>query len=52
MTIKKALESLIEAADDLIAAIEGTTTDQFEMQVMQLQDAVSYAEQILQGGAL
>ena len=51
MTIKKALESLIEAADDLIAAIEGTT-DQFEMQVMQLQDAVSYAEKILEGGVL
>jgi hypothetical protein len=51
MTIKKALETLIEAADDLIAAIEGTT-DQFEMQVMQLEDAVSNAEKILEGGVL
>jgi hypothetical protein len=51
MTIKKTLETLIEAADDLIAAIEGTT-DQFEMQVMQLEDAISKAEQVLEGGAL
>jgi hypothetical protein len=49
MTIKKTLETLIEAADDLIGAIEGST-DQFEMEVMQLQDAVTKAEQVLKGG--
>ena len=51
MTIKKALKTLIDRADDLIAAIEGTT-DQFELEVRQLQEAVSNAEQVLEGGAL
>jgi hypothetical protein len=41
---------LIKRADDLIAAIEGTT-DQFELEVMRLQQAVTKAEQILTGGA-
>jgi hypothetical protein len=41
---------LIKHADDLIAAIEGTT-DQFELEVMRLQQAVTKAEQVLKGGA-
>jgi hypothetical protein len=51
MTIKKALKTLIDRADNLTAAIEGTT-DQFELEIMQLQEAISNAEQVLNGGAL
>ena len=51
MTPIQALKKLIDRADDLIAAIEGTT-DQFELEVMQLEDAVTNAEQVLEGGAL
>jgi hypothetical protein len=50
MTIRKAIKTLIDRADDLIAAIEGTT-DQFEPEVAALQAAVTKAEQVLQGGA-
>jgi hypothetical protein len=41
---------LIKRADDLIAAIEGTT-DQFETEVSLLTTAVTAAEKILKGGA-
>jgi hypothetical protein len=50
MTIEKALQTLIDSAIDLIAAIEGAT-DQFEMEVMQLHDAIAKARKILKGGA-
>jgi hypothetical protein len=43
------IRSLIDRADDLIAAIEGTT-DQFEPEVARLQAAVTKAEQVRKGG--
>jgi hypothetical protein len=48
----KALKALIEKADDLIAAIDGTT-DQFEDEVSALTDAASAAEKAMHaaGGA-
>jgi hypothetical protein len=49
-TPTRALRKLIDRADDLIAAIEGTT-DQFETEVGRLQAAVTKAEQVLKGGA-
>jgi hypothetical protein len=51
MTIKKALKTLIDRADDLIAAIEGKT-DLFETEVSLLTSAVTAAEKVLNGGAL
>jgi hypothetical protein len=46
MTPIQALRKLIDRADDLIAAIEGTT-DQFETEVACLQQGVTEAEQVL-----
>ena len=48
----KALKALIEKADDLIAAIDGTT-GQFEAEVSALSEATSAAEKAMQetGGA-
>jgi hypothetical protein len=50
MTPAQALRKLIDRADDLIAAIEGTT-DQFQTEVDRLKGAVGKAEQALKGGA-
>jgi len=45
--VLKALKALIGKADDLIAAIEGTT-DQFEAEVSALSEATSAAEKAIQ----
>jgi hypothetical protein len=42
--------NLISDANDLIAAIEGTT-DQFKPEVRRLENAATKAEQVLKGGA-
>jgi hypothetical protein len=47
---ERTIKRLIAASDDIIAAIEGTT-DQFEPQVMRLQEATTKAERLLKGGA-
>ena len=50
--VLKALKTLIQKADDLIAAIDGTT-GQFEAEVSALSEATSAAEKVIQaaGGA-
>jgi hypothetical protein len=50
MTIEKALKDVIDSAVDLIAAIDDTT-DQFQMEVAELHDAIATARQFLKGGA-
>jgi hypothetical protein len=44
------IKRLLKRSDDLIASIEGTT-DQFQPEVMHLQEAAIKAEQVLKGGA-
>jgi hypothetical protein len=46
----RCIARLINRADDLIAAIEGTT-DQFETEASLLTTAVTAAEKVLKGGA-
>ncbi len=47
--MRVALQKLIAKADDIIAAIDGTT-DQFEAETAALSAAVSEAERLLEGG--
>lgn len=48
--LRKAVRDLIQASDDLTAAIE-CATDQFDGEKGRLMDATSSAEKVLKGGA-
>jgi hypothetical protein len=50
MTLYQVITNLISDANDLIAAIDGTT-DEFKPEVARLEKAIIRAEQVLKGGA-